>query len=190
MGTKHYTKAELMKRKRANALINEIDKASKLAALIPGPYIKNESLKVFEETIQAYNNLEFHFLTDMDKPILEAYADAVAYWRFYKTKKDEALSKLNKNHSPIMETFESEEKSYTIAVDEAATIAYCEKMIEIYFKRMIAAREHLSLNPIQLAKFIKAMQEINESNKKKEEKVDPIEDMFGNNFKPIGGDEQ
>lgn len=190
MGKKHYTKAELSKRKRANAIIKKIDGASQEAALIPGPYIKNESLRVFEETIQAYQNLKFHFLTEMDKPILEAYADAVAYWRFYKRKKDEALSSLGSGD--LIERNVTESGSIQqISVEDAATIAYCEHQIEIYFKRMITAREHLSLSPLQLAKFIKAMQEIEaESQKKKPDPEDPIEAMFGGDFAKKEGEEE
>lgn len=188
MGHKHYTKAELSKRKRANALIKGFDDAAMNAALIPGPYIKNESLKVFEETIAAYQNLKFHYLTEMDKPILEAYADAVAYWRFYKRKKDDALSEFG-GGGVLERVVTNSGSEFDIPVEKAAEIAYCEKMLDVYFKRMMQARDHLSLTPLQLAKFIRAMQEIESESKKKEEKpVDPIEAMFGGDFKQGEGE--
>ncbi len=185
MGHKHYTRAELSKRRRANALIAKIDDASRAAALIPGPYIKNESLKVFEETIEAYSRLEFHFLTEMDRPILEAYSDAVAYWRFYKRKKDEALSAFG-GGDLLTRDFPEKGKIYDIPVEHAAEIAYCDEMLDRYFKRMMQARDHLSLSPMQLAKFVKAMQEIEEGKaKKKAEPKDPVEAIFGKDFKEV-----
>ncbi len=185
MGRKHYTKAELSKKRRANAFIAKMDEASLNAALIPGPYIKNESLAVFEDTIAAYNNLKFHFLTEMDKPILEAYADAVAYWRFYKRAKDDALSEFNHSVKTLLISGENAQGSHwEVPTTTAATIAYCEKQLEIYFRRMMAARDHLSLSPLQLAKFIKAMQEIEDERAKKDQakNEDPIANMFGDSF--------
>ncbi len=188
MGGKHYTKAEIAKMRRARSLVAKIDKVANNAGLIPGPYIKNETLKAYEEAVAAYESLDFHWLTDLDKPILEAYADAVAYWRFYKRKKDEALSKLGPR-GDLIEDIVTKHGFTRIETDQQNIIAYCDHMIEVYFKRMMSAREHLSLTPIQMAKLCKAMQEIEkEANAKKES--DPIEEMFGSEFKVVEAEQR